>query len=132
MPTFRINVSTQIKADILNASKTQAAGRRMVVEINDAIAIEGVHRVKARLGQVLQNPTGYYESNISVDRRTTYRGVTDSGVVYGGWLEGVSSRNATSRFKGYRTFRIVKQGLAQDKNQIAEPIVRKFIQEMSN
>ncbi len=31
--------------------------------------------------------------------------IWDSGVVYGPWLEGVSSRNERSRFKGYGMFR---------------------------
>lgn len=103
----------------------------MVVAINEALAKEGVQRVHARLRQVLQNPTGYYQSRVVVDRRQTYRGITDSGVVYGGWLEGVSSRNRTTRFKGYHTFRIVMAGLNQDKEYIAAPIVAQFVREMN-
>lgn len=103
----------------------------MTTRINDAIAQEGVNRVKARLGQVLQNPTGYYESRIQVDRRSQYRGITDGGVVYGGWLEGVSSRNKTTRFKGYRTFRIVQQQLSKDTRALAQPLVNQYVQEMN-
>lgn len=64
-----------------------------------------VHRV---LGQVLRNPTGYYESQVRVDQVSPDSFViTDGGVVYGPWLEGVSERNQTTRFKGYGTFRRV-------------------------
>ena len=46
-----------------------------------------------------------------------YQGVVvDSNVVYGPWLEGVSSRNQATRFKGYAIFRRTRdklQGLAQ-------------------
>ena len=50
--------------------------------------------------------TGNYRRNIS-GRVTRDRGiVTDGGrVVYGPWLEGEGSRNKTTRFKGYRSFR---------------------------
>lgn len=66
-----------------------------------------VHRF---LEQVLRHPTGYYQSQVRVERVThdTFN-ITDGGVVYGPWLEGVSRRNAETRFKGYATFRRVKQ-----------------------
>lgn len=131
MPKFRLNVSATHKGKIFNAAITQAAARRMIIAINDAVAQEGVQRVKARLGQVLQNPTGFYESNIQVDRREIYRGVSDGGVIYGGWLEGISSRNRTTRFKGYKTFRTVKQSLDQDAETIARPYVDDFVREMN-
>lgn len=66
-----------------------------------------VHRV---LGQVLRNPTGYYESQVTVNRVSGDNiAITDGGVVYGPWLEGISSRNAATRFKGYATFRRVAE-----------------------
>lgn len=131
MPKARFNVKVTQKGAIFNAAKHRAAATRMVTGMNDVLAQEGVRRVKARLGQVLQNPTGYYESNIQVDRRSQYRGISDGGVVYGGWLEGVDSRNKTTRFKGYRTFRIVRQELNRDKEKLVQPIVDAFIREMN-
>jgi|SoimicmetaTmtLPB_FD_contig_121_5220_length_4023_multi_2_in_0_out_0_7 hypothetical protein len=66
-----------------------------------------VHRV---LGQVLRNPTGYYESQVQVNRVSNDSfAITDGGVVYGPWLEGISSRNDATRFKGYATFRRVAE-----------------------
>lgn len=132
MPDFRVNISVEQKGAIFSASRTKAAGARMVIAINEAVAQEGVNRVKARLHQVLQNPTGYYESNIRVERRTIYRGVTDGGVIYGGWLEGVTSRNRNTRFKGYRTFRLVRQSLRQDSRNIAQPYVNAYVREMNS
>ncbi len=103
----------------------------MIIEINEALAKEARTRILAYLGQVLRNPTGYYESNITVERRAIARLVTDNGVVYGGWLEGVDSRNRTTRFKGYRTFRRVKQSIDTDKIKLAEPWVNAFVRRMS-
>lgn len=131
MPGFRVNMDVAQKGKVFDAAQTRAAGRRMVVKINEAIALEGVRRVKARLKEVLRNPTGYYESRIAVERRETYRGVWDSRVVYGSWLEGTSSRNKTTRFKGYGTFRMIRQSLEKDKTRLAEPIVASFVREIN-
>lgn len=131
MPVFRMNVKVEQKGTIFNAAATKAAGQRMTTRINDTLAQEAVNRIKARLGQVLKQPTGYYESRIQVDRRTQYRGVTDSGVIYGGWLEGVSSRNKTTRFKGYHTFRMIQQEMRKDARALAQPLVDQYVQEMN-
>ncbi|HTS05693.1 MAG TPA: hypothetical protein VMP68_08925 [Candidatus Eisenbacteria bacterium] len=130
MPQFRVNVAIATKGEIFKASAVKAAATRMVTDINEAIAIEGVRLISARLQQVLQHPTGHYQSRIQVVRGQTYRGISDGGVIYGGWLEGVSSRNRTTRFKGYHTFREIKQQLNKDKDKIAAPMVKRFIEEM--
>lgn len=131
MPQMRVNMKIDQKGPIFDVAVSQRAARRMVRDINDAIATEGVKLVRARLKNVLQNPTGFYESRIAVERRETYRGVWDQRVAYGGWLEGVDSRNKTTRFKGYRTFRLVKQQLDNQSRAIAAPIVARFVAEMN-
>lgn len=132
MPEFRVNVDIRQKGQIFNAGATKAASARMVIDLNEAIATEGVARIKSYLSRRYKNPTGYYNSNIVVSRRQIYRGITDSGVVYGGWLEGVSSRNKTTRFKGYRAFRTIKQELDKDKFKLAQPAVNDFIKKMNS
>jgi len=55
-----------------------------------------------------QNPTGYYESRVHISNVSGEHVVNDGGFagpVYGPWLEGVGSRNETTRFKGYHAFR---------------------------
>lgn len=88
--------------------------------LKEKVAQEGDNRVHNRLHEVLQHPTGYYESHIHTDRQVNDLVVTDTPVVYGPWLEGVGSRNATTRFKGYFTFRTVAQQLNRDVPAIAE------------
>ena len=51
--------------------------------------------------------------------------ISDSRIVYGRWIEGVSRRNFTSRFKGYKVFR---QTLAEVRVRAPE-IVRASIME---
>ena len=60
--------------------------------------------------------TGHYARSIHGRMVSNLHGViSDSNVVYGPWLEGVSSRNQATRFKGYAIFRRTRdklQGLA--------------------
>lgn len=130
MPKFRLNIDIQQKGQIFNAANTRAAGRKLTTQANEELAREAYKRVLTRLGQVLQNPTGYYESRIQIDRGTQSRGVSDGGVTYGGWLEGVDPRNRTTNFKGYRTFRAVQDEMRKDKVKLAKPYVNKFIKDV--
>ena len=97
---------------------------RFAAAAQDAIAKEAENRIHARLGEVLKQPTGYYEGHIHTDRAVTDLAVTDTPVVYGPWLEGVGSRNKTTRFKGYGTFRRVAQQLDADAGVLAEKELR--------
>src|SRR3989337_3657930 len=62
--------------------------------------------------------TGHYARSINGRMTSTLHGIlTDSSVIYGPWLEGVSSRNDATRFKGYGIFRRTRdklQGMARD------------------
>jgi len=60
-----------------------------------------------------------------------YQGiVVDSNVVYGPWLEGVSSRNQATRFKGYAIFRRTRDKLQGLAGQILLYHVRKAIERL--
>jgi hypothetical protein len=59
-----------------------------------------------------QYSTGHYASRVRSTPRTGLRvRITDGGVEYGPWLEGTSSRNQSTRFKGYHVFRKTVQWL---------------------
>jgi len=104
---------------------------RARVAIQNDLAEEVFNEVHDLLAESLKNPTGYYESRVKTDRAKTSNQVTDSGVVYGPWLEGTSSRNQTSRFKGYATFRRATQKVEGRAGQIAAVAIRPFIQRMN-
>lgn len=101
----------------------------------DALATEvanvGVTEVKQVLHSVLRHPTGYYESRVQVEMVNGGPAVTDGGVIYGPWLEGVSSRNNSTRFKGYAAFRKAKQALENKVPEIAEQVMPTYINRMN-
>jgi len=91
---------------------------------SEKIADEGAEMVRDQLHEVIRHPTGYYESHIQVRVHSELdRVITDGGIVYGPWLEGTSERNNTTRFKGYKTFRLIKQELESKAGDIAERIL---------
>jgi len=94
------------------------------------IAQQGANDVRAELDQVLRHPTGYYERHITTDRQRGDSVVYDSGVIYGPWLEGVGSRNRTTRFKGYFTFRRTVQTLRGKATGVAERVLRRYLDRM--
>lgn len=130
MPKFRLNVTVEQRGPLFDIAPSKAAASRATVKANDRLAEETKARIDARLRTVLVNPTGYYQSRIRVVRGTTYRGVDDSNAVYGGWLEGVSHRNRATRFKGYRTFRMVRQSVERDKADIVAPVISQLVREL--
>lgn len=89
--------------------------------MEQAVGKEAVRRIHDRLGHVLKHPTGFYSSRVIGSTRSDGYAVTDSNVVYGPWLEGVSSRNTRSRFKGYHTFQQIGQQLDHDTETVIQP-----------
>jgi hypothetical protein len=64
-------------------------------------ASERIHRI---LDERIVHPTPYYETQITTDVAPGHVRIHDRGVSYGPWLEGISSENTRSRFKGYKAF----------------------------
>lgn len=55
---------------------------------------------------------GHLRRSIAGEVRGPLHGeITDSGVIYGPWIEGTSRRNETTRFKGYAAGRRTAQAL---------------------
>ncbi len=105
---------------------------KLADDVTEVVADEGVTVVQQVLGSVLKNPSGFYQSRIQTERKTRDRSlVTDGGVVYGPWLAGVGSRNATSRFKGYTHWRRATQQLQRNVTRITQPVVRRRVGQMN-
>ena len=75
--------------------------------------------------------TGNYRRNMHSEVRNLAGFITDSGVIYGPWLEGVGSRNATTRFKGYSMFRRTAQHLGAMAYEVAEQQVARMVRRLN-
>lgn len=101
--------------------------RRAQKAMEDELAELAVSEIRARLGVVLRHPTGHYRSKIRAERRGETVLVTDSNVIYGPWLEGVGTRNRTTRFKGYSTFRRTFQDVNGKAPSIADRVLGRYV-----
>lgn len=100
---------------------------RGLVEALDEVANQGQADVHQLLDASIRNPTPYYETQITVDRSSAeQRTVHDQGVIYGPWLEGVSSRNFSTRFKGYHSFRRAALALQAKVPGLTDPIFKRI------
>ena len=116
---------TMVTTGPLFTGQTQKAIADALRESQQVVAEQGERDVHTMLGQVLRNPTGYFDSNV----RTTMVGdsvVVDDNVVYGPWLEGTGSRNATTRFKGYATFRKTAQALERKAATLVNAVFSRY------
>ena len=74
--------------------------------------------------------TGHYRRSISTQVKNLEGVIHDGGVVYGPWLEGKSSRNQTTRFKGYAMFRQTEQFLEKKFKEVMEKHTAKAVRRL--
>ena len=101
--------------------------------IREAVAdVGGQGEIFVRSGTgVFKHPTGAYASRINTQVSGDIALVTDSNAVYGPWLEGVGSRNATTRFKGYHFWRKAAQQTQRRAPMITRNLLSRFIGRMN-
>lgn len=79
----------------------------------------------------IQRPTPYYETQIIQQRRGAAEVVHDRGIIYGPWLEGTSSRNARSRFKGYASARKARDEVERQTPTVLQRVVARHLARLS-
>jgi hypothetical protein len=122
-------IFTRTRGPIFNL-RARMAARRGVEEAKREVADRGLWLIDNRLNAVLKQQTPYYRTQIRKDLIGKDWILHDGGVVYGAWLEGVSRRNQETRFKGYRTFRIIRNRLQEEAPDIADRVMFKYTREM--
>lgn len=123
-----ISVKVETTGPVWSATETRRVTTNLTADARGAVAAQGYRMVHTELQRVIRNPTPYYWTRVAVTSRARDTLVVeDQGVVYGPWLEGVGSRNASSRFKGYRHWRRMRQQLIGRVGQILTPLVDKHL-----
>jgi hypothetical protein len=106
--------------------------RRLLSELKTVVGNQGLADVQLNLDKSIRNPTPYYETQVTVQNVGTDRVVHDRGIVYGPWLEGTSSRNQSTRFKGYASFRRAADALRRKVVPLTAPIVARYTAMMNS
>lgn len=115
---MRFDIDVQGVRPLVDGRATRGLDRAVERGETD-VAQDAFRRVHARLARVLEHPTGRYQSTVDVVH-TADPYVEGEGTVYGRWLEGESSRNRETRFKGYATFRRVALDVERASGDIME------------
>jgi hypothetical protein len=97
----------------------------------EQVAQQAYAYVMTNLHSSIRHSTPYYETQVTNDRRGDDRRIHDRGVVYGPWLEGTGSRNRTTRFKGYASFRRATQQADKDVPRLVARVVDKAMRELN-
>jgi hypothetical protein len=89
----------------------------------------GVYKTAQEAGR--NASTGNYRRNIQTKVKNLSGTISDGGVIYGPWLEGTGSRNNSTRFKGYASFRKATQHMEKKASKTINKYMNKFIRRMN-
>jgi hypothetical protein len=89
----------------------------------------GVYKTKAE-AQKGKASTGNYRRNVVGKRQGLVAVITDSGVVYGPWLESGKNRRSTE-FRGYHAFRKTGEWLNKEMKKEAKDYTKKYVKKLS-
>lgn len=125
-----MSVEVRLRGPLLQGMAPGIIQDAIKATVGDLVA-EGETGVKKQLYPGHGLITGHYRRSIHGETGAAFHGrIHDSEVVCGPWLEGVSSRNQTTRFKGYAMFRNATQQLERSKGRVLEHRVRQAVMRM--
>lgn len=103
--------------------------RDAVHVVSNAAQVRAVQFMRASF----KHPTPYYWTRVTTAHpgELTDR-VWDQGVVYGPWLEGVGSRNKTSRFEGYWMWRRAFQEIDAKAQHLTAGVVVQYLRRVTS
>lgn len=120
------NVSINISGALLEGLAPTLIDR-MLAEIKYLVAAQILADWQQNMDRAFRNPTPYYETQVMVQQVREDQVVHDRGLIYGNWLEGTSSRNRTTSFKGYGALKRAVDSTVRKAPQIIGPVVGRFI-----
>jgi hypothetical protein len=120
---YRLYITTREHGALLSALRATAVMDEFCDDLEDAGADWALDNVKQKMRHDFRRNTGVYMSTVRKHNTVSGPEIWDgghAGLVYGPWLEGVGSRNLTTRFKGYWAFRRTASELQRRIDNIAE------------
>ena len=128
-PLFKGNVPQKLRKTVTNAiEEAVQVGESYLVE---ALRPQPAGFYKPAIEAGRNASTGNYRRNLSTRVQNLKGIISDGGVIYGPWLEGISARNRATPFKGYAAFRKATQVIDRKIGRILEVHINKFIGKMN-
>lgn len=126
---FSLRIRTRTQGALFDAR-----AHRIFEEFTEDLEEEGaewaLRHIQGTFHTSFKAPTGYYESHVRAHNTMSGMEVWDggqTGPVYGPWLEGIGSRNATTRFKGYHAFRKAAMALERRIEGMGERLLHRNV-----
>lgn len=108
--TVGISIDVDLTGPFFDGRTERNIRRALADTVQDVVQrSEGM--VKAQLYPGHGLVTGNLRRSVAGERRGALNAIVATNTVYGPWIEGVSARNQTTRFKGYAMFRRTRQAL---------------------
>jgi hypothetical protein len=129
--SFKVEISADVGGPFMHAD-IGAALDGWAKDVAKELGDEGVRILKAWhfKGGGHSHSGGGFQANLKVLQRgpvARIPGPAIKGVVWSPWLEGVSKRNSSTRFKGYGLFRKTAARLRKHAPQVAERELAKIM-----
>jgi hypothetical protein len=107
--------------------------RRFFEDAKRLVTAEGEEQIRQRVGRRAKHPTGAYARAVRTHDFAKGRTILAEypQVLYGPWLEGTSTRNASTRFRGYKLFRLSRLWLRKNLAQIIQQRLDRAIAELN-
>ena len=101
-----------------------------VLDAKREVGAQAYADVMTILNARIQHPTPYYETQVITQTVGNDVVTHDRGIIYGPWLEGTSSRNQSTRFKGYHAFREASQQVTRKAGVLIARVLARHIGRM--
>lgn len=124
-----ISVETRKHGPLFDG-RAQAAVDRFERDATSVLTRAGTQMVKLKYVSRIQRNTGHFLGRITGEVSGSIGRIYTKFILYGYWLEGVGSQNATTRFKGHWAYRESYIELDARQEEILKPLVDKMIREM--
>lgn len=125
-----LSITVKLTGPMFNGDAVRAKEAYLKAAV-EKVSETGKANVDQRLRSVLKNPTGRYQGSINVKHLFDAAIINDGRIVYGPWLEGTGSRNKTTRFKGYHTFRWSTDQLKRQAPTISRQLFEAYVRRMN-
>jgi hypothetical protein len=106
--------------------------QRFFDDATKLVAEHGRDELRKRATSKPKRPTGAFARSVVVKQFGRSRAInaTYPGVTYGPWLEGTSARNTSTRFKGYRMFKLTRGRLRKQVGDLVQGLLDRAVAQL--
>lgn len=132
----QIELDTVMRGAFLEHRDTPIV-RKFFDDAKKLVAKTGEDEIKQRIGRQAKHPTGkpggHFAAGIVTKDFAKGRTLTAEypQILRGPWLEGTSTRNASTRFKGYRMFRLTARRLRKNVSQLVRDLFQRAMDDLN-